>query len=245
MIQSSIVSWINNFIHLNDISGRESAWGRRTPSSSLWTTSSPPPPPPWARCTRWSSLWSCQSLKLMLLVLKSKKSIPLKKSWDNVYMFIVQGKWHIDLKHWHMLHNKIQILLFYIFHWEVLVSMCFQDIHGIGCIYIYPKSLRTLVWHLYLFKRVHPACGSSNLTSFRSTMRRTSSSTLPTPMSQSMATSRCSSDFYVSVNFWLNLALYQSMWFYSREGWTKNWNGKSTLALSFYFWQFCTGEWWS
>ena len=112
---------------------------------------------------------------------------------------------------------------------------------------IFQKSLRTLVWHLYLLKRVHPACGgtsgSSNLTSFRSTMRRTSSCTLPTPMSRSMATSRCSSDFYVSVNFWLNFAPYQSMCgLDSREGWTKNWNSKSTLALSFYFWQFCTGE---
>ena len=115
---------------------------------------------------------------------------------------------------------------------------------------IFQKSLRTLVWHLYLLKRVHPACGgtsgSSNLTSFRSTMRRTSSCTLPTPMSRSMATSRCSSDFYVSVNFWLNFAPYQSMCgLDSREGWTKNWNSKSTLALSFYFWQFFTGEWWN
>merc|ERR1712210_95454 len=53
----------------------------------------------------------------------------------------------------------------------------------------------------------------------RSTMRRTSSCTLPTPMSRSMATSRCSSDFYVSVNFWLNFAPYQSMCgLDSREG---------------------------
>ena len=52
--------------------------------------------------------------------------------------------------------------------------------------------------------------------------------------------------YFLCVNFWSNLTPYGSVWFKIR-GRTepeigKNWNGQSTVALSFYFWQFCSGE---
>lgn len=63
---------------------------------------------------------------------------------------VTHSHWFGALRHVTQQHKNTGIAILY-FHWEVLVSMCFQDIHGIGCIYKYSKSLCGLWFDICIF----------------------------------------------------------------------------------------------